>query len=112
MDGDVHAPYSHNSGDPMVNPAQQEMKALHHLTPDDLAWLDDAVGYDNVSTIGAAYARLVEIRDSIQAGGIVSIGSLPELSFSSTESFDHWVRSRYPGFTDDHLHPVFMGTAP
>lgn len=80
-----------------------------YITSEDLVWLDNAVGYDNVSTIDAAYARLIKFREMIQAGDVVGVGSSENHLFVSVEAFDRWVRATYPVFADDTLHPVFRG---
>jgi len=81
---------------------------MQNITSEDLAWLDDAVGYGNVASVGAAYGRLLEFRRTINAGSsmAVSLGNALQ-EFDSTDGFDSWVRSRYPVFVDDVLHPAF-----
>lgn len=82
---------------------------MHDITPEDLAWLDDAVGYDNVASVGAAYRRLLEFRDMIDAGSALRVASSDALhEFKSTEGFDTWVRTRFPVLADDVLHPRFI----
>ena len=81
---------------------------MHDITREDLAWIDDAVGYGNVASIGAAYRRLLGFRNMIDAGCALKVAlddGLPE--FNTTHGFDYWVRTRFPIFADDVLHPVF-----
>jgi hypothetical protein len=83
------------------------MPKIHDVSQEDLRWLDDAVGYDNVSTVGAAYGRLTAFRKKIEDGGILRMLSATPSELKTTKAFDDWVRARYPGFADDPLHPLF-----
>lgn len=79
----------------------------HKLNAADRRWIDDAVGYDNVASVGAAYRRLVELRSVVEQGHPLVIEGDPDLTIMTSEAFDRWVRQRYPVFTDDRLHPLF-----
>jgi hypothetical protein len=73
----------------------------------DRRWIDEAVSYDHVATVGAAYRRLVELRGVVERGHPLVIEGDPEQTIITPEEFDRWVRQRYPGFGDDGLHPLF-----
>lgn len=81
---------------------------MHTITSKSLAWIDDAVGYDNVATVRAAYDRLLEFRCIIDAGNPVTVflDDSPQ-EFDSAAEFDTWVCSRYPVFACDVLHSAF-----
>jgi hypothetical protein len=79
----------------------------HKLNAADRRWIDDAIGYDNVASVGAAYRRLVELRGVVERGYPLVIEGDPELTIITPEEFDRWVRQRYPVFADDRLHPLF-----
>ncbi len=82
---------------------------MHDITSEDLAWLDEAIGYDNVASVGAAYRRLLEFRDIVGAGDALTVVAGDAIQqFNSTEQFDTWVRARFPIFVDDILHPHFI----
>jgi len=82
-------------------------EAPHRLNAADRRWIDEAIGYDNVAAVGAAYRRLVELRGVVERGHPLMIEGDPELTITRPEEFDRWVRQRYPGFADDGLHPLF-----
>jgi hypothetical protein len=87
----------------------REKETMHDINSEDLAWLDDAVGYDNVASVEAAYRRLLEFRDIVGAGDtLTAVASDAIQRFSSTEQFDTWVHTRFPIFVDDILHPQFI----
>ncbi len=83
------------------------MKNTFIVTQDEFDWIVNAVGYDNVSSVGAAYARLISYRNKIEQGIILRFSIPNQCDFSTTESYDSWIRSRFPIFSDDPLYPAF-----
>ena len=89
---------SSNMSDPASEPPARPTP--HKLNAADRRWIDDAVGYDHVATVGAAYRRLVELRGGVERGHPLVIEGDPDLTIITPEEFDRWVRQRYPGFED------------
>lgn len=83
------------------------MTKIHEVSEEGLKWLDDAVGYDNVASVGAAYGRLLELRNKIESGTVVRFVASTSAGLTTVREFDGWVRQRYPVFADDPLHPIF-----
>lgn len=83
------------------------MPSTHHVSQEDIQWIDDAIGYDNAASVGAAYSRLVSLRQKIEVGCDLKISTETPCELRTTGDFDVWVRDRYPVFTDDQLHPLF-----
>ena len=81
---------------------------MYNVSQEDVQWIDDAVGYDNVSTVGAAYNRLIAFRKKIEDGDVLRISVETPLELKTIKDFDAWVRVRYPVFIDDPLHPLFV----
>lgn len=79
------------------------------MTWEDYCWIAEAVGYDNVSTIGAAYKKLLEFREILSASGSLLIHGKEKKLVNSVEEYDEWVRNIFPVFVDDPLHPLFKG---
>jgi hypothetical protein len=88
--------------------AKEDAPKMYHVSQDDMRWLDAAVGYDSVSTVGAAYNRLISFRKKIEDGEALRILVESPLDLKTIEDFDAWVRARYPVFIDDPLHPLFV----
>ena len=83
------------------------MPKIHDVSQEDVRWIDEAAGYDNVSTVGAAYRRLIGLRKRIEEGDIVRVFAATSSELKTIREFDDWVRVRYPVFTDDPLYPLF-----
>ena len=79
------------------------MPNMHYVSQEDVRWIDDAVGYDNVSTVGAAYSRLMTLRKKIEHGDTLLVLVATSIELKTINDFDDWVRSRYPVFTNDPL---------
>jgi len=83
------------------------MQNTFSVSQEEFDWIVDAIGYGNVSSVGAAYSRLVSYRNKIEQGCIIRFMNDNQCEFSTTENYDAWIRNRFPVFIDDQLHPVF-----
>lgn len=77
------------------------------VSKEEVRWIDEAVAYDNVASVGAAYHRLRAFRRKIIGGDRLRVDTETPREFGTPGEFDDWVRERYPVFKDDSLHPMF-----
>jgi len=78
------------------------------ITWDDYCLIANAVNYDQVSSVSAAYRKLLQFRGALEKVGAITIHTKEsEIQISSLSEYDEWVRKTFPGFKDDPLHPIF-----
>lgn len=78
------------------------------MTLAEYCFIVDAVNYGQVSSVAAAYKKLLQFRSAIENSGALTIHTKETtIQLSSMSEYDEWVRKAFPGFKDDPLHTSF-----
>lgn len=85
-----------------------KQKETAKITWDDYCFISNAVNYDQVTSVSAAYSRLLKFRnDLLEMGKIIIYTKSETKEIADVTDYDEWVRKTFPVFLDDPLHPMF-----